>query len=242
MIIGKQGPPVKENKLNGCIPGRCPNCGRDIRSVSALYCSQRCQQIAELIRNQRRKVAEGIYNRPDIAEARQIRAGLLIGGGYYDRQGRRESKKTKELLLRRARGRCERCGRQFSSDNEGRFTVQHTVSEDGVHLYAWCARCNNDDAIAKFRPIETKEERLTALELEIRIHSEFPLRVCDDEKNWISVFPKLRRASRLRWLEQHSRSLNDIREMVRINNNKKESRLNRADLPELTRKWLGSDQ
>lgn len=134
-------------------PGKCPNCDAPSLSRRALYCGERCRQIAELVRYARRKLAEGIYERPDIAEAIMIRRGLLLAGSFYDKRGRAVSEETRQELRARSSGRCEKCGRQFGEDGDARFTVQHSMTDQGLVLEAWCYRCNIDDVMSQFRPI-----------------------------------------------------------------------------------------
>jgi hypothetical protein len=62
--------------------GRCANCGQSALPASPLFCSEVCSQTAKLVRYARRKVLDGTVDRPDIAEAIQIRLALILGGGY----------------------------------------------------------------------------------------------------------------------------------------------------------------
>ena len=199
-------------------PGKCPNCDAPSLSRRALYCGERCRQIAELVRYARRKLAEGIYERPDIAEAIMIRRGLLLAGSFYDKRGRAVSEETRQELRARSSGRCEKCGRQFGEDGDARFTVQHSMTDQGLVLEAWCYRCNIDDVMSRFRPIESTDEWLAALELDQRFHSPEPLRLCDDHVNWPALYRTLRP----------------------VTPRQKRSRRIMRDLPALTRRWIES--
>ncbi len=177
-------------------PGQCANCGAPTVSRLRLYCGERCRQIAELIRYARRKLAEGTYERPDIAEAITIRRGLLLAGGFYDKKGRDVSADARQELLSRSNGRCENCGREFGRDGDARFTVQHCTTDQGFVLQAWCYRCNMDHVLSGLRPVQTTEEWLAALDFESRVRAPKPLRLCDDPDNWPTTYRTLQRAAR----------------------------------------------
>ena len=176
-------------------PGTCVNCGA-IAAKGKLFCGERCRQTGELIRWMRRKVAEGTTDRPDIVEAFRNRAALLVGGGYYDRENRKESEEVKEALRKRAQGKCEKCGRVFGDEGDSRFTVQHTVTKKGVKLEAWCWRCNMDDARARMHPISDVKQLRFAKELRNRIWSPKPLYFVDDPEAWTKSCRDLLRIAR----------------------------------------------
>jgi len=176
--------------------GECANCGAPTLSRLRLYCGERCRQIAELVRYARRKLKEGTYERPDIAEAITLRRGLLVAGGFYDKEGRAVSAETRQEILARSNGRCENCGREFGQDGEAKFTVQHCQTDKGFVLKAWCYRCNMDHALSGLRPVENTDEWLAALDFESRVRAPKPLRLCDDPDNWPATYRTLQRAAR----------------------------------------------
>lgn len=178
--------------------GKCLNCDAAVPNRRSLYCGERCRQIAELVRYARRKLAEGTYDRPDIAEAITIRRGLLIGGSFYDKRGRAVNDEVREELLARSHGRCEKCGHEFTPEGDARFTVQHSAGDEGFLLEAWCYRCNMDHVLATARPIESAEQLLFGLEFEHRVHAPTPLLLCDDPVNWPTLYLELQRAIRSR--------------------------------------------
>ena len=114
--------------------GKCPNCGAPSLSPRSLFCGERCRQIAELVRYARRKLAEGTYDRPDIAEAIHIRGGLLLAGGFYDKRGRAVSEQRRQELLLRSNGLCENCGQQFTEEGDAQFhsAAQHDGQRAGA--------------------------------------------------------------------------------------------------------------
>ncbi len=121
--------------LSGFVPGKCINCGASALGHRLLYCNDRCQQIAELVRYARRKIAEGTFDRPDIAEAITSRRSQLIFG-FYDKRAREVLPGVRRMLLKSSGGVCANCGRSFAATVDERFTVQHSVSESGTKLEA----------------------------------------------------------------------------------------------------------
>jgi hypothetical protein len=92
------------------VVGTCLNCeDAAVPNRRALYCGERCRQVAELVRYARRTLAEGTYDRPDIAEAIAIRRSQLVVG-FYDKRARAVSDDVRQELL----VRCKRC-RQATS-------------------------------------------------------------------------------------------------------------------------------
>src|SRR5271157_3345280 len=81
------------------------------------------------------------FDRPDVAEAIASRRSQLIFG-FYDKRARKVSPDVRRELLAGSGGVCGNCGRPFTAEGEGRFTVQHSTSESGEKLEAWCYRCN----------------------------------------------------------------------------------------------------
>jgi hypothetical protein len=109
--------------------GSCINCGKPVaKQPGSLFCGERCRQIGELIRCARRKIAEGTFDRPDAADAMLSRRSQLIVG-YYDKRAREVAPEVRRQLLARSKGKCEKCGKPFTSDGGRRFTVQHSNSD-----------------------------------------------------------------------------------------------------------------
>ena len=168
--------------------GKCPNCDAPVSGTRSLFCGERCRQIGELVRYARRKLADGTYDRPDIAEAITIRRDQLAWS-FYDKRGRAVSQETRDELLARSKGRCEKCKCKFTPDGDRRFTVQHTATKDGFVLEAWCYRCNMDHAQSV--KVVPSEEQLEFLgDFIVRVHAQEPLLQCDDPVNWPATYQK----------------------------------------------------
>jgi len=186
------------------VPGRCVNCdGWDVTLTAPLYCSQRCRQSAELVRYVRGSLADGRYTQPDVREAIQMRMAMVLGGAYPEAQ-RRVSAAIRQAVFERAGGRCENCGRELdingtSGDPDSLATIQHGAgnSNDPSDLQAFCRRCNNADAQAKFVPVEPgSAEALFAAELRARWMAEQPTRICDDHEGWRAIWQALSREAK----------------------------------------------
>lgn len=192
-------------------PGTCVNCGSpSVTQKSPLYCGQRCRQVAELVRYVRACRRDGRDGRPDIQEAIKMRLAMVLGGGYAER-ARRVSDAVRAEVFRRAGGKCEQCGRALdfdgtTGDPDALATVQHVHgdSNDLSNLKAFCRRCNMADAQTRFVPVlPGSPEAELGEELRTRWMSPEPVRVCDDEQNWSSVWRELEReAKEVVWLRK----------------------------------------
>ena len=194
-------------------PGFCINCGKPVApQPGSLFCDEalhgrrgeRCRQIAELIRYARRKIADGTRNRPDIAAAIASRKAQLVSG-FYDKAARKVAPEARRELLARSKGKCEKCGEGFTVDGEGKFTVQHTASGEGMKLEAWCWRCNVDHSLSYV--MKLTEEDLAYLEqFDMREHGQTPLLVCDNHLTWPLIYRDLMKAARETAIGSHGYS------------------------------------
>jgi 5-methylcytosine-specific restriction endonuclease McrA len=175
-------------------PGECVNCGAAAVGNHLLFCGERCRQIGELVRYARRKIAEGTFDRPDVAEAIASRRSQLIFG-FYDKRARKVPNDIRLQLLAKSSGICARCGRPFTPDGDARFTVQHSISESGVKLEAWCYRCNMAHSLSVLIEL-TPDEREFAAWFDLRVRFPTPVVACDDPDNWPVVYPGLMAAAR----------------------------------------------
>lgn len=177
-------------------PGHCLNCDKAVLSAKSLYCSNACSQIAALVRYARRTRTRGVFDDPDIQEAITIRLGLIIGSGGYDTKGRRIPPETRAEVYALAAGKCQKCGQKFGEDFDSQRTIQHLngSSSDIANLQAWCMRCNKDDVLGKMVPM-TDEDRAEAFMIIMRWEAKKPLRLCDDEVHWESMWRDLQAAN-----------------------------------------------
>lgn len=180
-------------------PGRCVNCGStEITLNTPLYCSPRCRQSAELVRYVRRHRKNGTDANPDVVEVIRTRMAMVLGGGYPEQQ-RRVPERIRQLVFKRAGGRCRECGRflvfdQYPEDPDSVATMQHVSgsSNDPDNLRAFCRRCNLSHAQSRFVPVEPgSAEAEYAMELRIRWTSETPLCICDDDTRWNDIWRDL---------------------------------------------------
>lgn len=181
------------------VPGRCVNCdGGGVALTKPLYCSTRCRQSAGLVRYVRGARADGRWDQADVREAIQMRLAMVLGGGYPESM-RRVPAATRRAVFDRAAGHCEDCGRVLdfdgsSGDPGATATIQHVAgnSNELDNLKAFCRRCNNADAQAKFVPVAPDSpEALAAAELKARWLAVRPSRPCDDHQSWDSTWKRL---------------------------------------------------
>jgi len=175
-------------------PGECVNCGSPAIDHHLLFCGERCRQIGELIRYARRKVAEGTFDRPDVAEAIASRRSQLIFG-FYDKRARKVSPEVRRELLAGSGGVCVNCGSPFTAEGDARFTVQHSTSGSGEKLEAWCYRCNMEHSLSELRELSL-EQREFAAWFDSRVRFPTPMVACDDPDIWTKVYLGLMAAAR----------------------------------------------
>ena len=175
-------------------PGACVNCGAPAGYNHLLFCGERCRQIGELIRYARRKIADGKYDSPDVAEAIASRRSQLIVG-FYDKWARKVSADVRLELLARSDGVCAQCGRPFTAEGDARFTVQHSTFEGCEKLEAWCYRCNMEHSLSGLRELTPDQSEFAAW-FDFRVRFPTPVAACDDQDNWPNVYPGLMAAAR----------------------------------------------
>ena len=180
-------------------PGLCCSCGSSKVTInSPLYCSNVCKESASYVRYARSYRSDGRDQRPDIAEGIILRLAFVLQGIYPAREPV-APEQFRELVFKRAEGHCEKCGRPFDFDPLTRNLdsvpkVHHLDggSNNDPNLKAWCGKCKRDDAQSRFLPTEEgSSQNPYARELELRVLSEVPLRLCDDEKEWKLIWRRL---------------------------------------------------
>ena len=106
-----------------------------------------------------------------------------------------------------------------------------------------------DHVISGLRPIETEEEWLAAVEFENRVRAPKPMRLCDDQDHWPTIYRTLQRTApelgtahrsvRVPSPLNASRAASaDPRRISRIGT--QDQKEVPSDLPVLTRRWLES--
>jgi len=165
--------------------GRCANCGSQTRIESPLYCSELCLETAKAIRYVRSKIAEGTADRPDIAEAIEMKMASILGGGYPTK-ARQVPTAVRRAAFERDGNTCQLCGAQATE-------IDHVAgsSNDPANLRALCKPCNMRLAQAQFVPAGP-EDRKVAARIRLRIQASAPARLCDDHVNWNELWRRLK--------------------------------------------------
>ena len=162
----------------------CVNCDDTCsQGKAALYCSDSCQQEAQLVRYARRCLKDGRDRDPDVAEALVIRMGHVLGGGYP----RRERKLAEGLaaeVIERFGGRCARCG-------GGGREIDHIQGNRNDHrnLQLLCRKCHRKKTIRAMRLVRPGDPEWEEIDrrgraILDRIYSENPVRESDDPVMW----------------------------------------------------------
>ncbi len=168
--------------------GMCQNCDGQLTREQArsgtLYCSEKCQQTAEMVRYGRATLRDGRYERdPLVRRAIATRIALILGGGY-PKKARALTREQREAIFVRDGWRCRLCGAPATE-------IDHIASSspDPENLQALCSTCNYNKAAANFRPV-TPEKAAEREAIWTRIRADRPVRLCDDEKEWDEVRKK----------------------------------------------------
>ena len=168
----------------------CVNCGRPIpeRRYVKLYCSDLCAQEAEYVRYHRACIADARDKRPDIKQALSIRLAHVLSGGYPETE-RRVPGRVRLAVIRRAGGKCQRCGKPGS-------VIHHIDGSDNTlrNLELLCSVCHDRITLSRLTPLSPNdtEKVVKAKELEFRSRCELPLKECDDHKRWPAIYREIR--------------------------------------------------
>jgi 5-methylcytosine-specific restriction endonuclease McrA len=170
----------------------CINCDNNIpwnRPVK-IYCSDLCRQEAHYIRYVRRCNRDGRINLPDVQEAIRIRSAHIASGGYPETE-RHIPKKLRESVFKRDHGVCQNCGKPGTDIDHIRGS-----SNEIDNLQLLCSNCHKKKTLQHIKKIIPGDDRFLevvkkGLSLNSRIESTTPLRPCDDEENWPSLYKKI---------------------------------------------------
>jgi 5-methylcytosine-specific restriction endonuclease McrA len=172
----------------------CVNCDQlfVVSGPARLYCSPRCHQDAKLVRYVRACIKDGRMNDPLVREAIRTRFAFAYSEkGYYDEKARQISPTKKQQVIERDKGLCRLCGAVGTE-------IDH-ISGDGddlANLQLLCRDCHSEKTEANMVPITPEHERYEEIlaresELRSRVEASTPLRPCDDEANWNSIYKEL---------------------------------------------------
>jgi len=155
-----------------------------------LYCSEGCSEEAKSVRYVRRCIRDARIERPDVREAVEIRLGLVVSGGYPERE-RHVPPAIRKAVIARDGGRCQMCGRPGTDMDhiEGN-------SNEMENLRLLCRICHNKKTIAGMVEIASGTEGYQrAMEIQKRllhrINASVPKRRCDDDEHWDSLYPRI---------------------------------------------------
>ncbi len=174
--------------------GICQNCDKKLPQERALrgtlFCREKCQQTAKVVRYGRATLRDGRYERdPLVRKAIDTRIAIILGGGY-PAKARTLSREQREAIFTRDGRRCRLCGAPATD-------IDHIAgsSSDPENLQALCKSCNMAKARAHFRSA-TPEEAADGNAIWARIKTEQPVRLCDDEEKWDELWRVIAREQR----------------------------------------------
>jgi 5-methylcytosine-specific restriction endonuclease McrA len=167
----------------------CLNCDRAVENPGELFCSDLCREMAKVIRYGRAVHADRRIKQPDVAEALRIKVGIVVGGGYPQRE-RRLGDDQRQQIFERDDGMCRDCGAPATEIDHIGPPIDGDINHPD-NLQALCNQCHRAKTLSRFRPIESEEERHRSLEINARIHAPEPLRICD-AGDWKGRWPMLK--------------------------------------------------
>jgi hypothetical protein len=104
--------------------------------------------------------------------------GMVLGGGY-SKSERKLRQSTRQALIARAKGKCQKCGKRGAEIDH----IAHS-SDDLSNLQLLCAVCHREKTFASAAEISPKshpEAWAHRRKLLRRIEARVPLRLCDAE-------------------------------------------------------------
>ena len=173
--------------------GICQNCGQTLSKEELLagkyFCSDKCLQIARLVRYQRNRIKDGTYHNLDIQEAIEIRLQMVLQDGYPASE-RRVSPEMRAFIRARDKDTCQLCNRHL---DEPEIQIDHISGSSNTpdNLRVLCRRCNLDRVWSgPTRPM-TKEEMALVQEIRSRAFAKEPVKLCDNEILWNQLYRKI---------------------------------------------------
>jgi hypothetical protein len=175
-------------------PDFCPNC--DTRSErKKLFCSELCNQEAQLIRYIRRVLKDD-----RAADVEVLRDGigtrmLMVRSGGYPTRARTIAPALRAAVVARDAAQCVLCGAPGTEIDHIRGS-----SDELTNLRLTCKTCNGDrvrDAAViatdpeTIAPIQRQNSRISQ-----RIAAAAPYRLCDDEERWSTAWRTYKKNSR----------------------------------------------
>ena len=139
----------------------CVNCEGPIpweRGVK-VYCTPKCREQAKLIRWMRSTIYRGVWDDPEVAEARKIRIAHLNSGGYMS-LGRRVPIESRHAVRDKFQDRCAQCG-EDAIDGEIDHISGSSNSLDNLQLL--CSKCHREKTLANIRPIPQDDPRMETI-------------------------------------------------------------------------------
>ncbi len=176
---------------------RCANCMTELPpQIQGLFCSELCQQTAEVIRYWRRISRDGRIDRSDVKLALQTQIAHLLAGGYPERL-RRLPAEVREAVWERDQGRCRLCG---APGEEIDHISDSSPALDNLQLL--CKPCHQRKTSERMVPASPQGQRRIKQIWRERVAPDEPTYLCDDEEQWAVRQRQLRKERKERLLAE----------------------------------------
>jgi len=198
----------------------CVNCESQIhwsRRIK-IYCSDFCKEQAKNIRWIRSTISRGVFDLPDVAEARMIRIAHLNAGGYIGLKRKIPFEMRMEVVSV-SKSRCAECD-IFTLDGE----IDHIVdsTNDLSNLQLLCIECHRRKTLKNIKKVEIDDpdyQRIALEDAELRRRSlsPVPVKVCDDFSLWSQIEKRIRFERRIlyhNWVYQEHVDLLESKETL----------------------------
>lgn len=179
-------------------PALCHHCTNPILLEAslkgAMFCCDRCQEVAAIIRSARISIENGKYDEesddggPSMTKmVTDLKIVFVSFGDGYPKKARYLTKEQKQAIMYRDNGTCQMCGKPATD-------IDHISgsSPDPSNLRALCKYCNVTRAIKKLRPLTPEQEARKAAIWKAILADE-PQRLCHDETLWKHIWSDVKR-------------------------------------------------
>ena len=170
------------------IDDHCASCMEVLPGAEAgLFCNQLCQQTAGTMRYWRAIDRDGRINDPGVVVALRTQIAFIVSGGY-NRKARAISASTRQRVIARDDGKCQKCGGVGQE-------IDHIAGDSAelTNLQLLCKPCHQAKTQARMSPASPEAKVYVDQLFKTRVQPETPIYLADDEHEWQRVSRDLKK-------------------------------------------------